>query len=212
MLGSSRHGLILASLITHQKIMKDEHFLKTIFPSSDFKESELEWILPKFKQVHFIKNDFLLSEGKTENYYWFLESGYVRSFVNDTNGNDITTNFYGPTDIVIDWSSFFLRKPTRENIQALTDCVGWQLDFETFQQFFNTLETFREQGRKRLVSSYFALKNQSVSMIADQAKERYIQLLKDKPHIVQNVSLQHIASYLGITKYSLSRIRKEISV
>jgi CRP-like cAMP-binding protein len=192
--------------------MKDEHFLKTIFVSTDYKASDIEWILPKFKQVKFAKNDFLLREGKTENYYWFLESGFVRSFVNDTNGNDITTNFYGPKDIVIDWSSFFLRNPTRENIQALTDCVCWQLDFETFQQLFHSIETFREEGRKRLVTSYFALKNQSVSMIADQAKERYIQLLKDRPHIVQNVSLQHIATYLGITKYSLSRIRKEISL
>lgn len=191
--------------------MKNEHFLKSIFSATDYKASEIEWILPKFKQVKFAKNDFLLTEGKTENYYWFLESGFVRSFVNDTNGNDITTNFYGSKDVVIDWSSFFLRHPTRENIQALTDCVCWQLDFETFQQLFHSIETFREEGRRRLVSSYFALKNHSVSMIADQAKERYIQLLKDRPHIVQNVSVQHIATYLGITKYSLSRIRKEIS-
>jgi CRP-like cAMP-binding protein len=191
--------------------MKDEHFLKKIFSANDFKETELERILPKFKPVKFAKNDFLLQEGKTENCYWFLESGFARSFVNDINGKDISTNFYGPTDVVIDWSSFFLRKPSRENIQALTDCVCWQLDYETFQQLFDSLDTFREQGRKRLVSAYFELKNHSVSMIADQAKERYLQLLKDKPQIVQQVSLQHIASYLGITKYSLSRIRKEIS-
>lgn len=192
--------------------MIKDHFLHSIFSQTDFKESELETILPKFKQVRFSKNDYLLQEGKTENQYWFLESGFVRSFVNDTNGNDITTNFYSSTDIVIDWSSFFLRNPSRENIQALTDCICWQMDFENFQQLFHSIETFREHGRRRLVSSYFALKNHSVSIIADQAKERYIQLLKDKPHIVQNVSLQHIATFLGITKYSLSRIRKEISL
>ncbi|RZK46598.1 MAG: Crp/Fnr family transcriptional regulator [Pedobacter sp.] len=192
--------------------MQDEHFLNTIFSPTNFKESELALIIPKFKQVKFSKNDFLLQEGKTENHYWLLESGFARSFVNDIKGNEITTNFYGSRDIVIDWSSFFLRSPTRESIQALTDCVCWQLDFETFQQLFHSIETFRENGRRRLVSAYFALKNHSVSIIADQAKERYIQLLKDKPLIVQNVSLQHIATFLGITKYSLSRIRKEISI
>ncbi len=192
--------------------MQDKHFLKTIFSPTDFKESELALILPKFKQVKFSKNDFLLKEGKTENLYWFLESGFARSFVNDNKGKDITTNFYSSTDVVIDWSSFFLRNPTRENIQALTDCVCWQSDFETFQQLFHSIETFREHGRKRLVTSYFALKNHSVSIIADQAKERYIQLLNDKPHIVQNVSMQHIATFLGITKYSLSRIRNGISL
>lgn len=192
--------------------MQNEHFLKSIFPPTDFTESELALILPKFKQVKFAKKDFLLKEGKTENYYWFLESGFARSFVNDTNGNDITTNFYSSGEVVIDWSSFFLRNPTRENIQALTDCVCWQLDFDNFQQLFHSIETFREHGRRRLVSSYFALKKHNISIIADQATARYIQLLKDKPNIVQNVSLQHIATYLGITKYSLSRIRKEISL
>jgi len=190
--------------------MQNEHFLKTIFTPVDFSAEELAWIIPKFEHVKFTRNDFFLKEGKTENLYWFLESGFARSFVNDTNGNDITTDFYSSGDVVIDWSSFFLRSPARENIQALTNCVCWQLDFENFQQLFHGIETFREHGRRRLVNSYFALKNHSVSIIADQARERYIQLLNDKPHIIQNVSLQHIATYLGITKYSLSRIRKEI--
>lgn len=191
--------------------MQDEHFLKTIFSPTEFKESELTLILAKFKKVKFVKKEFLLKEGITENYFWFMESGFARSFVNDTSGNDITTNFYSSSDVVIDWSSFFLRNPTRENIQALTDCVCWALDFEQFQQLFHSIETFREHGRRRLVNSYFSLKNHSISIIADQAKERYIHLLNDKPHIIQNVSLQHIATFLGITKYSLSRIRKEIS-
>jgi CRP-like cAMP-binding protein len=191
--------------------MEKEHYLRSIFKPTAFKEGELDLIVSKFKAVSFSKSDFLLKEGTTENNYWFLESGFARSFITDPDGNDITTNFYANDEVVIDWSSFFLRKPTRENIQALTTCVCWQLDFENFQQLFHSIETFRENGRQRLVSSYFALKNHSVSMIADQARDRYLQLIKDKPHIVQNVSLQHIASYLGITKYSLSRIRKEIS-
>ena len=190
--------------------MQTEHFLKNIFSPTTFSESELKIIIPKFKKVSFRRNDFLLKEGKTENHYWFIESGFARSFVNDTKGNDITTDFYEQGEIAIDWSSFFLRNPTRENIQALTDIVCWQLDFETFQQLFHSIEPFREQGRKKLVGSYFALKNQRVSFIADEAKERYLRLVQEKPHIIKNVSLQHIATYLGITKYSLSRIRKEI--
>jgi CRP-like cAMP-binding protein len=187
------------------------HFLNNIFPTKNFSKEELETIIPKFKQVQFAKNDYLLTEGKIENEYWFIESGFVRSFVIDTEGNDITTNFYATNDIVIDWSSFFLRNPTRENIQALSDCVCWQLDFDTFQFLFHNIQSFREQGRTTLVGSYFTLKNQRISMIADQAKERYLRLLQEKPHIVQNISLKHIATYLGITDTSLSRIRKEIS-
>ncbi|WP_252735809.1 Crp/Fnr family transcriptional regulator [Zobellia sp. B3R18] len=188
-----------------------DHFLNNIFKTSDFSDEELAAIIPKFKKVAFPKNDFILEEGKTENHYWFIESGFARSYVVNTEGKDISTNFYAVGDIVIDWTSFFLRNPTRENIQALTDCVCWQLDFDTFQELFHGIRSFREQGRTTLVNSYFSLKEQSVAMIADQASQRYLKLLKEKPHIVQNISLKHIATYLGVTDTSLSRIRKEIS-
>jgi hypothetical protein len=77
---------------------------------------------------------------------------------------------------------------------------------------FNTISSFREQQRGLLVGSYFALKEHSISLIADEAKTRYLKLLKQKPHIIQNVSLKHIATFLGITDTSLSRIRKEITL
>lgn len=191
--------------------MTAPNFLNHVFKDIDFSKEEQENIISKFKQISVAKNNFLLNEGQIEKYYWFIESGFARSFVIDTEGNDITTNFYSIGDIVIDWTSFFLRNPTRENIQALTDCRCWQLDFDTFQQLFHSIKNFREQGRTTLVTSYFSLKKQSVSMIADKAKERYIQLMNEKPHIIQNVSLKHIATYLGITDTSLSRIRKEIA-
>ncbi|MGF1558338.1 MAG: Crp/Fnr family transcriptional regulator [Flavobacteriaceae bacterium] len=191
--------------------MVEQHFLNNVFGKTDMTKEEKEIAISKFKQVTFEKNSFLLEEGKTANHYWFIQSGFIRSYVTDTEGNDITTNFYSVGDIVIDWPSFFLRNPTRENIQALSDCVCWQLDFETFQELFHGIRNFREQGRTTLVGSYFALKRHSISMIADQAKDRYLKLLKEKPQIVQNVSLKHIATFLGITDTSLSRIRKEIS-
>lgn len=191
--------------------MSQLHFLTHVFKPSQFTAAELETITSQFRQISFSKHEFLLSEGRTANDYWFVESGFVRSYVVDPEGNDISTGFYTVGDIVIDWPSFFMRTPTRENIQALTDCVCWQLDFDTFQQLFHSIEAFREQGRSNLVGSYFALKNRSISMIADQAKERYKRLVKEKPLIIRNVSLKQIATYLGITDTSLSRIRKEIA-
>lgn len=191
--------------------MKERTFLQTVFPLSVYSVIEQESIVSRFVRVPFARQDFLLQEGKTAQAYWFLESGFARSYVTDPSGNDISTGFFTPGNIVIDWPSFFMRVPTRENIQALSDCVCWQLGYADFQHLFHSIAPFREQGRGNLVQSYFALKNRSISMIADQAKERYRRLLKEKPEIVQNVSLKQIATYLGITDTSLSRIRREIS-
>lgn len=190
--------------------MSEANLLLNIFTKKDFSQSELDIILPKFKRRAFSKGDFLLREGQTAGYYWFVESGFVRSFAIDTAGNDVSTNFYAEGDIVIDWPSFFMRTATKENIQTLTACVCWQLDFETFQQLFHSIEAFREAGRARLVKSYFELKRHNISLITDPAKDRYLRLLSEKPEIVQYVPLKQIATYLGITDTSLSRIRKEI--
>jgi CRP-like cAMP-binding protein len=190
--------------------MEEPHFLKKIFNEQTFKKEDLDKILSFYKRVEFSKNDFLIQLGTTANFYYFMESGYARSFAIDLEGNDISTNFFSSTDIVIDWHSYFLRAKCLEDIQAVSHCVAWKITFEDFMKLFN-IEAFREVGRTRLVNNYFELKKHSVSIIADPAKDRYLNLLKAKPDIVQNVPLKQIATYLGITDTSLSRIRKELS-
>jgi CRP-like cAMP-binding protein len=191
--------------------LTEPHFLNKVFASSGITKDELELIIPRYKEVTFHKNDYLLKEGQVEKKYWFVESGFVRSYIVDTEGNDITFNLYASGDVVIDYPSIFFFAPTRENIQALTDCVCWEIEVEAFQELFGSVPNYREQQKGLLVGSYFALKEHSISLIADEAKDRYLRLLKEKPHIIQNVSLKHIATFLGVTDTSLSRIRKEIS-
>jgi len=190
--------------------MTEGHFLQSIFIDKNFKTEDLETILRQYHRVEFARNEFLIEADTTANFYYFLESGYARSYVIDLNGNDISTKFFGAYDIVIDWHSFFLKTKCREFFQAITPCVAWKITFEDFMKLFS-IEAFRDVGRNRLVNSYFELKTHTVSIIADPAKDRYLNLMKAHPDIVQNVPLKQIATYLGITDTSLSRIRKEIS-
>lgn len=186
------------------------HFLEHIFRPDNFTPDQLAQVLAAFSRVEFTRHDFLISDGNPAPYYFFLESGFARSYAVDLAGNDITTKFFGTTDVVIDWHSFFLRTHCREAIQAITPCVAWKITAEGFKKLFS-IEAFRDVGRTRLIDAYFELKNHTVSVIADPAKERYLQLLRQKPDIVQNVPLKQIATYLGVTDTSLSRIRKEIA-
>ena len=190
--------------------MKYEHFLTQIFDEQNFKSEDFEKILGAYEKKEFAKNDYLIREGVVGNFYYFVESGFARSYAIDLEGNDITTKFFSATDIVIDWHSYFLKTKCRENIQAITPCVVWKITFENFMKLFS-IEAFRDVGRTKLINNYFELKIHSVSIIADPAKERYLNLINQKPSIVQNVPLKQIATYLGITDTSLSRIRKEIS-
>ena len=189
--------------------MDNPQFLKEIFKPENFSKNELELILAQFKKIEFSKNEYLIREHKIANYYYFLESGFARSYAIDVEGNDITTKFFTRYDIIIDWHSYFLKAPCKEYIQATTKCVAWKIFFDDFMKLFK-IESFREVGRTRLVNNYFELKNHTVSMITDQAKERYLNLVKHQPEVIHNVPLKHIATYLCVTDTSLSRIRKEI--
>lgn len=153
------------------------------------------------------KNEFLLKEGRPSDEYFYLETGFMRAFAHDTEGNDVTTSFYGANQVVFEVSSFFNRTISRENIQALEDCSGWALTYEQLNNLFHSLPEFRDFGRSILVKGFASLKTRVLSMITETAEQRYDNLLKTNPEIFQHAALKHIASYLGITDTSLSRIR-----
>jgi CRP-like cAMP-binding protein len=88
---------------------------------------------------------------------------------------------------------------------------GCSITFEQLNHLFHSLPEFREFGRRILVRGYAALKARMLSMITDTAEERYEKLLQSNPEVFQHAALKHIASYLGITDTSLSRIRKELT-
>ena len=88
--------------------------------------------------------------------------------------------------------------------------MAWRIDYVNFMKLFH-IEAFRGVGRTSLIKTYFELKSHSVSVIADQAKDRYLNLLEAKPEIAMHVPLKQIATYLGVTDTSLSRIRKHIA-
>jgi CRP-like cAMP-binding protein len=170
-----------------------------------------EEIAGRFTWKSIPKNDFQLSAGRVSNEYLFLEKGFMRAFVFDTNGNDVTTSFYAANQVVFEVSSFFNRTISKENIQCLADCEGWFITYEQLNDLFHALPHFREFGRAVLVKGVTALKVRMLSIITETAEERYQQLLKTNPEIFQYAPLKNIASYLGITDTSLSRIRKEFS-
>ena len=165
----------------------------------------------QFSPVNYKKGSLFLQEGQRSRDYLFLEKGIMRSFLNDTEGNEVTTAFYSSGNVVFEAASFFQHVPSPENIQALADCSGWKISFEELNNLFHSLPAFRETGRAILVRTLVSLKLRTLSMINKTADQRYAALLQSHPEIFLQVPLKHIASYLGITDTSLSRIRKEFS-
>ncbi|MGC4034458.1 MAG: Crp/Fnr family transcriptional regulator [Chitinophagaceae bacterium] len=183
-------------------------FIRQVFPMT--MESAAE-IVAFFNEKDFKKNELILKQGKVCNEYYFLEQGFARAFAHDPDGNDVTTAFYSSNQVVCELFSFFKRIPSGENIQTLDDCKTWFITFDQLQVVFHSLQQFREFGRAILVNAYATLKQRTLYMITKTAEERYVQLMETSPDVFQHAALKNIATYLGITDTSLSRIRREFS-
>jgi CRP-like cAMP-binding protein len=171
----------------------------------------VKFIIEKFEKVNIDKNEFLLKENKISQSTYLLAEGFVRSFVIDNNGQEVTTNIYSDFCFVNEFLSFFKQQPSLINIQTITPCTLYKMSYEDVQFCFHSIPEFREFGRLMLVNNLTTLNERMIGMIKSTAEKRYLNLIEKQPEIFMHVPLKIIASYLGITDTSLSRIRKEIS-
>ncbi|TXD84386.1 Crp/Fnr family transcriptional regulator [Subsaximicrobium wynnwilliamsii] len=184
---------------------------KAVYSHPELKTADLEAIQAAHEPFGFSKGEVFLKAGQTANNYFLIETGLLRSFAHDFDGNEITTGFTGANEIMIEVASLFQRKPSVENFIALTDGVAWKIEFEDFQKLYHDIPAFNEWGRAWMSHQLFVAKQRNIDMLTKSATVRYVNLLKDKPQIVLEAPLKHIATYLGVTNTSLSRIRKEIA-
>ncbi|WP_271766244.1 Crp/Fnr family transcriptional regulator [Aquimarina algiphila] len=187
---------------------KLNNYFHSLFP---IQKEIVEKITETFCHFTLDKNTTLLNKDAISTKTYFLEKGYIRSYILNEDNEEITTNIYSAPCFVNDFLSFFKKQPTKEIYQTITDCSFWETSLENVQKNFHNIPEFREFSRLLFVINYSKLNDRLIEMASKKAETRYINLLKQQSHIFQNVPLKFIASYLGVTDSTLSRIRKEIS-
>lgn len=186
------------------------NFIKTTIPHFKMDEKGLLKTIECFEELELEKGEFFLKQGKQSGYFIMLE-GCLRAYTFNEEGEEITTYFYPSNRAVFEVASFFQRQPSEENIIAITKSRGYCTNFEKLNGLFHSVPEFREFGRAILVKEFVAYKQRTLSMINKSAEERYAQLMQTNKDIFQYAQLKHIASYLGITDTSLSRVRRDFS-
>ncbi|MCQ0111647.1 cAMP-binding domain of CRP or a regulatory subunit of cAMP-dependent protein kinases [Zhouia amylolytica] len=167
-------------------------------------------ITEKFTSFKLHKNTVLIDKNEISSKTYFLEEGYMRSYILNEDNEEVTTNIYVAPCFVNDFLSFFKQQPTREIYQTITACSFWETSLENVQSNFHNIPEFREFSRLLFVINYHKLKDRTIEMASQKAETRYLNLLEQNPNVFQHIPLKVIASYLGITDSSLSRIRKDI--
>lgn len=180
-------------------------FLQSVHPLSN---GLLQFLSNKLSFKELNKKDYLLKEGQVCRNIYFIESGLLRCFY-IRNGMEVSSWFMKEHDVIISVESFFNQKPSYESIQAIENCVVHYITFEQLQFAYKNFPEFNFTARL-LIEKYYALSEQRLYAIRMQnATERYEWLLQFHPELILRVPHKYIASYLGITAETLSKIRGE---
>ncbi|ASK29002.1 cyclic nucleotide-binding protein [Chryseobacterium sp. T16E-39] len=160
-------------------------------------------------EVYHPKGYCLMQADKIISHVYFIKKGIVRAYAS-TQDNDITFWFGSEGETIISMKSYVEDKPGYESIELLEDCELYQLETENLRKLFNEDIYIANWGRKFAERELVKTEELIISRQFKTSTERYKDLIRDKPNLLRRVQLGHIASYLGITQVSLSRIRADI--
>ena len=158
----------------------------------------------------YIKGDNIISPGEVESKINFLISGIVETRILSINGNEKITEFFFPDNFFCSLSSFLSQKSTDVYMTCLSDCVIESISYNDYHNALETSLAVNKLGRKVAEASYLLRIKREKDMLTKTAGERYLELMKKRPEVMQQIPLSKIALYLGIHPRSLSRIRRDV--
>ncbi|WP_194778394.1 Crp/Fnr family transcriptional regulator [Pararhodonellum marinum] len=189
--------------------MESLHNYLNRYISTPISKEEFEVIKSHFTPKKIKKRQFFLVEGEISKHFAFILKGAMRKYYVDDKGKEHTTNLFVENWWVSDRESFVMSTPSIYNIDAWEDCEILLISKESLAKLLNKSQAFNEMILKLDERNNIATQKRITSTISATAKVRYDDFVTSYPEFLQRFPQHLIASYLGITKDTLSRIRKQ---
>lgn len=176
-------------------------------PDLSIKDWMLLLPIAHFRKIK--KGEYFIKSGQVSEELAFILSGSFRFFY-EKEDVEKTAYFVFSNEIMASFEGILEEAPSKTTIQALEDTEIFVLDYAKMRKMYHISSKFENIGR--LIGEYYILMlhNQLSSFLLDTPEERYLKLVENNPDLLNKVPLQYIASYIGVTPVSLSRIRKRI--
>lgn len=163
----------------------------------------------KFRKLD--KSELLLTNGQTAKNIFFICKGAIRAYITDFDGNTYNKNIFLETDFAGSTASYLLNKPSNFTLEALEDTILISLNYKKYRDLIDTYADMKNFYIAYLERNWVIEKEQrEISLVMENATDRYLKLLKTYPKIDQRIQQLHLASHLGVTPTQLSRIRKDL--
>ncbi|MBL7749440.1 MAG: Crp/Fnr family transcriptional regulator [Chitinophagaceae bacterium] len=158
------------------------------------------------KITTFAAGELILREGQVCNRACLVVEGLTRSYYLNE-GVDITSRFMEEGFIVTSWPSYYTQKPGNEFIEAMEDTSLACLNYSDIQQLYIDFPEFNINGRRQTEYAFYLSELRTLLLRKHTAEEKYKYFLHNHPTLMQRVALKHIATYLGMSEETLSRVR-----
>jgi len=184
-----------------------EQYVKTYF---DVETKDVSKIADLFKPIQIKKGDYFVKLGGHSKGLSFLQNGFLRMYAYDTKDEKEVTQWICTTGtFVTELSSLIFNTPSRWNIQALSDCNLYSISQHDYQRIGEIIPDWISLEKLFISKCFVAMENRIFSHLSMTAEERYDMLFEQNSDLFNQVPQQHIASMLGMTPETFSRIRKK---
>jgi CRP-like cAMP-binding protein len=165
-----------------------------------------------FNRIEVASKTTLLEEGEISKKLFLIEKGCIRVWFNN-NGKDLTTQFFFENKSVASIESFIKKMPSPVVVETIEPSVIWWIhkkDLDKILEEIKEIPELRDHLIDMLFNRTFDYMKYFVSFIKDSPTQRYLNLIEERPQIIQRVPQHYIASYLGVTTVHLSRIKSKL--
>ncbi len=173
-------------------------------------DDEVELVKTLFTAKSVKKGDTILEEGKVCQSLFFVSKGLLRHYIN-FDGKELTIHFSEENTFVCDYDSLISRKKSDKTIEALEETELYVISFDRLQKFYETIKYGDRFGRLLLEEVFTSAIRHIISVYTDTAEQRYLNFIHTFKHLQQRIPQFYIASFIGVTPQSLSRIRKRLA-